>query len=527
MRHRAVLFLAALSACAPSGSTPTPSPVPLSRISVDDLRRDLAIIAADSMEGRETGSSGARSAGRFIANRLVEMGLEPAGDSMYHQRVPLVRQSFGGETVVAVRSGQSTIPLALGTDVVPMVNLGPGAPLPRRNAEGEIFFAGYGMNTNGRNDFRGISEAGKVIVMLHGAPPGIADTALRSQLESQQELGMRLGRALQLQPAAIVLLMTGGATDFYTQAAPELMRSVTAAPGDRSTSDSERPLPMVVLGLARAGSPLLPDNWRTDDSPRALGKTFHGRIDLRQDAFTGYNLVGVVRGTDPALNKSYVGFGAHYDHIGVQHGMSPDSIANGADDDGSGTVSLLALAGAMKRNPPRRSVLFVWHTGEEKGLLGSAHFTNNPTVPIDSIVAMLNLDMVGRRGGATASFNSQTEGASAANRVFVVGPAAAPNNQSRVLGAILDTVNARQLRPLEFDRVWDSPDHPERIYFRSDHFNYAQKGIPILFFTTGLHEDYHKVSDEIGKIDFDKMSRIGVMLLELGTTLGNREARPR
>ncbi|MEX2178632.1 MAG: M28 family peptidase, partial [Gemmatimonadaceae bacterium] len=316
--------------------------------------------------------------------------------------------------------------------------------------------------------------------------------------------------------------------EFYTQAAPELMRTVTASPGDRTTSDSERPLPMIILGLARPNSPLLPANWQADDSPRPLdGRTFLGRIDLRQDQVTSHNIVAVVRGTDPLLNKTFVAFGAHYDHIGIQPRMSPDSIANGADDNGSGTVAMLALARSLRDNPPRRSVLFVWHTAEEKGLLGSAYFTSNPTVPIDSIVAHVNLDMIGRRGGATAAFNSQTDGVAAENRVYVVGPMAAPNGQSRVLGAILDTVNARQLRPMELDREWDTPDHPERIYFRSDHVNYAQKGIPVLFFTTGLHEDYHKVSDEPAKVDYQKMSRISALLLELGAALANRESRPR
>jgi Zn-dependent M28 family amino/carboxypeptidase len=241
----------------------------------------------------------------------------------------------------------------------------------------------------------------------------------------------------------------------------------------------------------------------------------------------GYNVVGIVRGADTHLNKTYVAYGAHYDHVGIQHGMSPDSIANGADDDGSGSVTLLAIAKSLMAGRPRRSALFVWHIGEEKGLLGSAYFTDHPTVPIDSIVAQLNADMIGRNGGTDATFDSRVSGRAAANKLFVVGPNAAPNGQSRVLGAILDSVNARQMQPMQLDHEWDSTTHPEKIYERSDHYNYAKKGIPILFFTTGLHEDYHKVSDEVQKIDFDKMARIGSLLLELGTTVGNRSARPR
>lgn len=496
-------------------------------IKADELRRDLSVFASDSFLGRETGTPSIMRAARFLVNRLVSLGLEPAGDSLYYQRVPLIRETFSPNTRFLVTQGQSANPLALGTEVVPFVNLGPGTAV-KRVAEGDLVFAGYGMNTLGRNDFKGITDAGKVIVMLHAAPPSITDSTVRAKLESQSELEQRLLKALQLQPAAIILVMTGGTRDFFMQAVPQLMRSVTSVPGDQTTSDAQRPVPMVVLALARPGSLLLPSNWPSDDSPQPLtGRRFSGRFDLRHEPFTNYNVVAVVRGSDPRMNKTYVAFGAHYDHVGIQPGMVPDSIANGADDDGSGSVTMLAVAKSLMAARPKRSALLVWHVGEEKGLLGSEYFTDHPTVPIDSIVAHLNADMIGRRGGPTATFDSRVSGASAANRLYIVGPNAAPKNQSKVLGAILDTVNARQLRPMQLDREWDTPTHPERIYFRSDHYNYARKGIPILFFTTGLHEDYHKVSDEAPKIDYDKMARIGSLLLELGTTLANREARPR
>jgi hypothetical protein len=526
MRLRSLVFLVAIGGCTPAPAT-TPTPALLG-IDAAELRRDLYAFAADSFRGRETGTPDEFRAARWLVNRLTALSVEPAGDSFYFHRVPLARQILGPDTRITVRTGQTTLPLGIGTDVAPWPNLGTGAPLPKRNAEGDIFFAGYGLTTHGRDDFKGLNDAGKVIVMVHGAPASITDTAVRSQLEAQGELNNRLLRALQKQPAAIVLLMHGATTDFYEKALPLITRSVTAAPGDRSTSDGERMLPMIVLGLAKPGSPLLPAGWPNDDSPQLLtGRRFAGRVDLRNEPFTSYNVVGIVRGTDPRLNKTYVAYGSHYDHAGVQPGMSPDSIANGADDDGSGSVAMLALAKSFQANPPKRSVLFVWHSAEEKGLLGSVAYAAKPTVPIDSIVAMLNMDMIGRRGGTSETFNSVTQGEAAANRVYVVGPAAAPNGQSRALGAIADTINARQLVPLQFDRTWDDPNHPENIYQRSDHINYANKGIPILFFTTGLHEDYHKVSDSPDKIDYEKMRRISMLLLEIGSTLGNRETRPR
>jgi hypothetical protein len=160
MRLRLPLLATVLAACGPA-ATPVTTSTPLAAISAAELRTDLSAISADSLMGRETGSRGARAASKIIADRMISLGIEPAGDSMYHQRVPLVRQSFGPDTRITVRVGQSNIPLGLGTDIVPLVNLGPGAPLPRRNATGDVVFAGYGVNSGGRTDFRGITEAGK------------------------------------------------------------------------------------------------------------------------------------------------------------------------------------------------------------------------------------------------------------------------------------------------------------------------------------------------------------------------------
>ena len=523
--HRSVLLLVVVLAACGSGAPPAPSRLPISSA---ELRRDLFVFASDSFGGREAGTPNELRAARFLVTRLISLGLEPAGDSLYYQRVPLVRESFGPESRLTVSQGQAVVPLTIGTDVVPWVNLGAGVPLPRRSAEGELFFAGYGMVGQGRNDFQGIKSAGQAIVILHGAPASVTDSAQRQQLESQEELAMRIGRAIQYQPAAVIVLTVGKTNDFYQQMVPYLTRSVSAAPGDQTTSDTQRPLPMIVLGSAKRGSTLLPSGWPGDEAPQLLaGRTFSGHIEVKKSAFTSYNVVAVVRGADPRLNKTYVAFGAHYDHVGVQHGMRPDSIANGADDDGSGSVTLLAIAKSMSAVRPRRSALFVWHAAEEKGLLGSAYFTNHPTVPIDSIIAQINCDMIGRRGGASASFSSTTPSPGVENRVFVIGPNAAPNNQSRVLGAILDSVNAAQPRPLQIDHALDAPNHPEHYYERSDHYNYAQKGIPVLMLSTGFHEDYHKVSDDPSKIDFEKMARIGSLMLDFGTKLANREARPR
>jgi hypothetical protein len=529
MSRSVALALFAALACAPA--TPPPAPPPVSvpapvppppppapdplTIRADDLRRDLEVFASDAFRGRESGTPDADRAARFLVERLSTLGLEAAGDSGFYQRVPMMRTIFGPNTRFTITHRGQTRTLALGSDVLPLIELDPSLPPPRTTADAEIAFAGYGlpMPTLGRNDLANIELTSKVVVVVNGAPAN-ASPEQRKELESINQLGARLGQILPHRPAAIVVMLPDGAKeDLYAQFLPSVLRSVSLARPIIDVPEAQRPLPMLVLARARAGSPFLPDGWPADDRPQQLtGRRFVARTDVRTENFVGYNVIAVARGSDPAFNRSYVALGAHYDHVGILPPVGGDSIANGADDDGSGSVTLLAVARVLKEQPARRSALFVWHTAEEKGLLGSEYFTAHPTVPIDSIVAQVNADMIGRN---------------APDELYVVGPGAAPAGQSRVLGQIVDSVNATLRSAFRFNREWDSPTHPERIYERSDHFSYAQKGIPIVFFTSGLHDQYHGVDDEIERIDFEKMARVGELLVGTGRAIGNRALRPR
>ena len=517
IRHRAVWLLLAACACA---SAPPPRPVappPLltGDISADELRRDLFAFADDSMRGRETGTEDATRAARFIADRVERMGLEPAGDSLFVQRVPLQRESFAPATRLSVDVNGRAAPLALGTDVIPLVNLGAGVPPPRRTAHGDVVFVGYGTtsSTPRRDDLAGLDLEGKVVVVINGAPSGV-DSATRSASEGQAAISDRLARILPQRPAAVVVLFTGSGAALYDQLVPELQRTVSVRNAVPEVPESQRPIPMILLGVTRAGSPLLPAAWPSDDRAQVLkGRRLDAQVVQERSLFTGFNVAAVVRGSDPVLSRTFVAFGAHYDHIGVVPPVAGDSIANGADDDGSGTVALLAIARVVQHQvvKPKRSTLFVWHVGEEKGLLGSSYFVEHPTMPIDSIVAQVNADMIGRNEPSL---------------LYVVGPRAAPNELSKRLGAIVDSVNLAQPRPFSVNREWDSITHPEHIYERSDHFNYARKGIPIVFLTTGLHADYHKPSDDASKIDFDKLARVARLMRDVGAAIGNSARRP-
>jgi hypothetical protein len=510
-----VLLLAVTAACAPRGGAgPVPS-APGAAPSPAELRRDLVVFASDSFGGRRTGTPDELRAARFLAARLASLGAEPAGDSGYFQRVPLARPGYGPGTRFEVRSPSGVQRLAAGEVLVPLPRPAGGSALPATRAEGDVVFLGAGVPGGGvtQADLDRLDVGGRTAVVVHGAAAGAGAPA------APGEIGRAIEALLPRRPAAIVVLLAGESAKVVPQIARQYERLARSGDPYRAPPDSLRTLPMLLLGDAARPGALLPAGWPADRRPRALeGRRFAGVVDA---TFTSYNVVGVVRGRDPALRGTYVAYGAHYDHIGIQHpgdagdagASAADTIANGADDDGSGSVTLLALARAFARGErPRRSLLFVWHVGEEQGLLGSEHFTAHPTVPIDSIVAQLNADMIGRN---------------APDSLYVVGPRAAPRGQSRVLGEIVDSVNGALPRPFAIDREWDSPTHPEQIYYRSDHYNYARRGIPIVFFTSGLHADYHRVSDDASKIDYDKLARVGALMLDVGRAVGNRETRPK
>ncbi|MBK6486321.1 MAG: M28 family peptidase [Gemmatimonadetes bacterium] len=503
------LSLAACQSAAPVGS---PASVTPSRVepTAAEMRTDLFAFAADSFRGRETGTPDADRAAAWLARRLATLGLEPGGDSGYFHRVPMRRTMVSADSIV-VQTPTGRTSWQLGRDLAVLTALGPGAPLPKLAADAEVVYAGYGVvdASLGRDDYKGLDVKGKVVVIAGLVPPEVEE-AKRTAMESPDALFSRLGAAIGRGPAAVVLLLPDS---LFGMAAGQFSTSQIELAKGAAAGEAPRVLPMVAVGRLTNGSPLVPRGWPSDASTASAGTRFMASVRVASTSFNGYNVVGIVRGADPALRQTYVAYGAHYDHVGIQQAVNGDSIANGADDDGSGTVTLLAIARAFAEGPkPRRSLLFVWHVGEEKGLFGSEIFAENPTVPLDSIVAQLNADMIGRNS---------------ADSLYIVGPGAAPNGQSAVLGTVVDSVNAASTRPFTFDRVWDTTTHPERIYYRSDHFNYAKKGIPIVFFTTGLHPQYHQVSDEAALIDYDKMARIGRLMYQTGVALGNRATRPK
>jgi Zn-dependent M28 family amino/carboxypeptidase len=258
-----------------------------------------------------------------------------------------------------------------------------------------------------------------------------------------------------------------------------------------------------------AGKPL-------DPGPIAATAQIKMKVDARSAPTTG-NVVGVLEGSDPRLKDEYVVFSAHYDHLKTS---SAGDVYNGADDDGSGTSAVLEIAEALSLARPKRSVLIIFHTGEELGLFGSAFNTDyEPAVPLAKLVADFNIDMIGRTR-EPGDTDSRDKELCDKDSVYVIGA----DKLSTELNRISEDTNKETAR-MRFDYTYNDENHPQRFYYRSDHYNYAKHGIPIIFYFTGVHRDYHRTTDDVDKIDFEKMERITRLVFATGWRVANLDHR--
>jgi hypothetical protein len=511
----------------------------LASITQDDLKEWLTYIASDELQGRDTYSAGLGLAAGYIQERLRAWDVKPAGDrGGYLQTVRVLGVKATSRSSVSVKVGNETRTFKDGE----------GVTFPR-NAGGRqtftvdrIEFAGYGLDVPASDhlDYRGKSVGGAVVIWLGASGPRGLDANDRRRLSERHRY------AIDQQAAASIgaELPQSGAGN---HGAAEATGARGGTPPDFITAQRlDRPIPPG-LGASDAFFTFLFSKARVKyenlkklaDARDALPTfrlenvsiTFNidATYDIVRTQLT-HNVVAAIEGGDPGLKHTYVALGAHYDHVGYADGRSGDSsrrppgrvtagfesdrIWNGADDDGSGTVALMAIARAFAAGPrPKRSLLFVWHAGEERGLVGSRYFADYPTVPTDDIVAQLNLDMIGR---------NRDDKDSEANTVYLVGS----DRISSELHEINRDANRALPRPLTLNYEMNDPADQEQVYYRSDHYSYAAKGIPIIFFTTGLHGDYHANTDEVSKIDFAKMTRVAQLVYETGWRVANLDHAP-
>ncbi len=518
-----VLVLAAVTA-APGALTVNAaqqSPGSADLITADQLRDYLFFIASDEMEGRRAPSRGLDLTAKFIAMNLSRWGLRPAGDDgTFLQMIELERTKVDVDASF-VEVGERRF--AFG-DFLATAQPGGGT--------GEVMYAAHGwvVPDRGIDPYEGFDVRGKVVVVNGAFPAGMsrADIGADGVLRPQQYLAEHGAAALVTLPTERGLQRW----DRSVQAATE--RGSTRVVGLDGGGNRGPSVPSITPSIAlleamfdgsTVGVDSLLAGGRGDGeevAPFAVaGRSATIEVVTAVETIWTQNVVGIIEGSDPELKDEYVAIGAHYDHVGIGTPVNGDAIYNGADDDGSGTTAVMAMAEAFaKGERPARSILFVWHTGEEVGMWGSRYINEKPPVPPRQIVAALNIDMIGR-SRPEGDTNPANENLTGPNEVYLIGPGV----QSAEMGEILDEVNDNYLG-LEFNPLYDATDHPERIFFRSDHVNYARSGIPIAFFFTGTHEDYHRPSDHADKIDYEKMTRIARTIYASAWELATRAGRP-
>ncbi len=508
-------------------------------ISADQLKSYLYFIASDEMEGRDTPSRGLDTTAKFLAMNLSRWGFRPAGDNGTFLQKIVLRRDTVDPTQTDVRLNNQT--LTLGEDYIPAARAG--------KVSGELVFAGNGSFVKSKNidAYKGIDAKGKIAVIFippDGLPRGLTRADLAGTrgedwmlpAENAQKQGVA---ALIIVPDFQYLanwdrnrqrLTERGTTlveKFQTEAGTQIPSIIASPKLANALFQGERQNATAIFEASFSGGQI-PGSF-----PLNPAKNMTITVARKSDPLSTQNVVAVFEGSDPVLKNEYVALGAHYDHVGMGlpgAGRSAptadnqnDTIYNGADDDGSGTTALLAIAEALARAPvhPKRSVLFVWHCGEEKGLWGSRYFTENPTIPLDHVVTQINIDMIGRskKDGDTNPRNRELSGP---NEIYVIGS----KMMSTELGDLSEAVNKGYLN-LSFNYRYDDPSDPNRFFFRSDHFNYARKGIPIVFFFDGEHEDYHRPGDSPDKIDYQKMEKVARTVYLTLWELANRPMRPK
>lgn len=492
------------------------------------LRDYLTFIAADELQGRDTPSTGLDVAARFLATLLSRWGYEPGGDDgSFFQTIALTRRHLDLDRT-SLSIGKQT--LTIGEDYLPSARV-PGT------AAGALVYIGHGYVIKSRkvDPYGGLDVQGKVLLMHPGLPEGLHRSDLKGPKGEDWEDGP--AAAARLGAVGVLYLADYPALDRWqrTRRALDARGAVSVDAFDEEAEGQTLPtatLAPSALAAVFAGESVTAANiFRrvaegTPAAPFALASS--KRVTLTISTTDTHertqNVVAILPGGDPVLRNEYVALGAHYDHVGLAtDGRAGDIIYNGADDDGSGTVGLLGMAEAFARatERPKRSILFVWHTGEEKGLWGARYFTAHPTVALDQIVTQINVDMIGRSrpDGETTAGSGET--LTGPNAVYVIGS----RLMSSALGKLTDEVNDRFLR-VAYDYRYADPTDANRFFYRSDHYHYAKHGIPVIFFFSGVHEDYHDVGDEVDKIDFRKMRRLAQTVYATAWAVAQLPSRP-
>lgn len=498
----------------PSSVNPAPF---ASTITSDNLRSHLSILASDEFEGRETGTEGNEKAAKYIAGEFQRMGISPlAGNNSYFQNVAFNWSQWED--------------IGMEVDGNRFRHLWEFISFPTRNKElplletDEIIFLGYGIDDAKYSDYKGVDVKDKVVLIYKGEP---LDNAGNSYLTGSPELSewsANWEKKLEVAKnhgVKLVLIIENEIQKILSENR-ELLIGPRLTLGDDATLYEKYANNCYIN--TNVAKELMGSDYKKVIKARkkiqkkgaskslTLSSDFKIIQKKKETVLQGVNVLGYIEGTDENLKDELVIITAHYDHLGKRG----DGIYNGADDNGSGTSTVLEVAEAFieakkKGDGPRRSVLTMLVTGEEKGLLGSKFYVEKPVFPLDKTIVNINVDMVGR---VDKKYTDNP------NYIYVIGS----NRLSTELHEINESVNEKYTQ-LILDYTYNAEDDPNRYYYRSDHYNFAEKGIPAIFYFNGTHPDYHRTSDTVEKINFDKMEIIAQLVFYTAWEVANRDKR--
>ena len=484
---------------------------PMKEINPTELRMHLEFLASQEFGGRYTLSPNFSVAAKYLATRLASYGYKGAGkDGSFYQPFDVI------SSAVEPQSSSLSITAKGNTTEYKYGDFYNGGRTGG-DAEGQLVFAGYGVSAPQFNydDYAKIDAKGKIVVIVGGTPKGIDSSKLKEDQQGNEAAARHGAVAVFRLPSrevAAFMRRSGPMRDRASERAMLAADNSPRVPEVRLAPDASE----LLLSLIGSDLKKLSDAMEKHDliEPAEIDGRAKLSLAVKQQTRSTQNVVAVFEGSDPKLKGEYVAFSAHYDHLKTS---ADGKIYPGADDDGSGTVAVLNIAKAISEQRPKRSVLIIFHAGEELGLLGSEYNADlSPIVPLDKIVTDLNIDMVGRVRDA----NPKNAKIVDKDSIYVIGA----DKISQELADIHEKTN-KDTEKLNFDLKYNDPNEPNRFYFRSDHWNYAKHGIPIIFWFDGTGEDYHQQSDTVDKIDFNKLARVARLVYATGYRIANLDHR--
>ncbi len=477
------------------------------QIKAQDLSEYLHILASDNFQGRETGEMGQKMAADYLKNFFIQQGIQPIKglDKGYYQTFP-IQIKYPETKDSYINIGTDSI-FHFFDDFYHFRGFEDGV-----FAADQLLFLGYGIQDEQYNDYVNKAVKDKIVVMLSGVPPVLKGT--KKEVYWTKNWRIKLKTAYRQGVKAVIVL------DQKFKSNTKRLDHYVKSPYVRLTSDTTKSnlSPAFFISsqaqeelLLNTGYTLkkLQKKARKKPFSCTLNKSVEVVINRKGKKATGENVLAYIEGTDK--KDEIIVLTAHYDHLGIKDGK----IYNGADDDGSGTAALMEIAQSFANakaggNGPRRSILIMPVAGEEKGLLGSKYYTQNPVFSLENTVANLNIDMIGRIDSLHQN----------GDYIYLIGS----DKLSSELHQISEQQNKKHTQ-LDLDYRYNAEDDPNRFYYRSDHYNFAKNNIPVIFYFNGVHEDYHKETDTVEKIDFTKMEKITRLVFHTAWELANREER--